>query len=451
MPKSPLRRIVQTGLAVLLTLLMTRPIQARLPARTHLLVKLSPQLWTEPSRALSPYAFEQWTPLLVPGWVRGTLHQTQAVQAMAEMSDDPNVLTVQEDHRVHATITPDDPLWGQQWGPQKVKAPAAWDVTTGKSSVIVAVLDTGVDLTHSDLASQLWANTQEVPENGLDDDGNGHIDDINGWRFGHDALGTPYGSNEVNDDHGHGTHVAGIIAARGNNGQGIAGMAWGSRVMVVKVLDQRGDGYYSEVANGLVYATNNGAQIANLSLGGPDQSKIMEDAIAYANTHDTMVIASAGNTGSAVLFPAAYSGAVAVAATDQNDQHPWFSCYGPEIDLAAPGNLIYSTCIGNQYCFKSGTSMATPHVAGLAALLRSQHPDYPAAQVLQQLQTTAQTLIPLAGTSIRAGGESTRNVPCRRRKHYDGIICPCTSWEAARRGRGPSSRSIKQRPTVQGH
>lgn len=390
MPKPSPRRILQMGLVVMLALLTTHPTQARPSTRTHLLVKLPPQLWAEPSRALSAYAFEQWTPLLVPGWVRVTLPQTQAARSIAELTRDPNVIAAQEDGYVHAVIEPDDTYWGQQWGPQKIGAPYAWEITTGDSSVIVAVIDTGADLAHGDLADRLWANAREVPGNGLDDDGNGQIDDIHGWQFGHDALGTPYESNDVNDDHGHGTHVTGIIAAHGNNGQGIAGIAWDCRVMIVKVLDQNGDGYYSDVANGLVYATDNGAHIANLSLGGPDKSPIMEDAIAYANARDTMVIAAAGNAGSAVLYPAAYPGAVAVAATDQNDQRLWFSCYGPEVDLSAPGSSIYSTCMGNGYCPKSGTSMAAPHIAGLAALLRSHYPDYPAAQILHRLKTTAQ-------------------------------------------------------------
>ena len=127
-------------------------------------------------------------------------------------------------------------------------------------------------------------------------------------------------------------------------------------------------------------------RIANLSLGGPEMSQIMEDAIAYASAHGTLVIAAAGNAGSAVLYPAAYPGAIAVAATDQNDQRLWFSCYGPEVDLSAPGSLIYSTCLGDSYCYKSGTSMATPHVAGLAALLWSQYPEYTAAQIRASTQ-----------------------------------------------------------------
>jgi subtilisin family serine protease len=392
MPNPPLRRTIHTGLAILLALLITRPALAHVSARTHLLVKLPPRLWAKPSSTLSAYAFEQWTPTLVPGWVRGTLPQAQVARSISEMARDPNVIAVQEDHRVQAMIVPDDTYWEQQWGPQKVRAPAAWDITTGDSGTIVAVLDTGVELTHSDLSGQFWVNDREVPGNGLDDDGNGHIDDIHGWRFGHDTLGNPIESNEINDDHGHGTHVAGIIAARGNNGQGIAGMAWDSRIMVVKVLDQKGEGYFSEIANGLIYATNNGARIANLSLGGPEMSSIMGDAIAYAKAHGTLVIAAAGNAGSQVFYPAAYPDAIAVAATDQNDQRLWFSCYGPEVDLSAPGSFIYSTCLGDSYCSKSGTSMATPHVAGLAALLWSQHPDYTPDQVMQRLRSTAQDI-----------------------------------------------------------
>lgn len=390
MPNPALKRIIRAGFALLLVLSIARPTQARQSAHTHLLIKLSTEAWIEPSRALSHYSLEQWTPLLVPGWVRVTLPPLRQTHLIAAMAEDPNVLALETDLQVQTAITPNDTGWPQQWGPQKVRAPAAWDSTTGDRSVIVAVLDTGADLGHSDLAGQFWVNPHEIPGNGLDDDGNGKIDDINGWRFSHDADDAPYESNDVNDDHGHGTHVAGIISARGNNGQGIAGMAWGCQLMLVKILDNKGNGYNSEVANGLVYATDNGARLANLSLGGPDPSQIMEDALNYANTHGTLVVAAAGNSGSAVLYPAAYPSVVAVAATDQNDQRLSFSCHGPEIDLAAPGSLIYSTCRGNRYCYKSGTSMAAPHVAGLAALLRSQYPSETTEQIRQRLRSSAQ-------------------------------------------------------------
>jgi len=167
MPNASLRRLARAGLAALLAVLTIRPTkaapdassglatEARLSARTHLLVKLRPQAWTEPSHALSAYAFERWTPLLVPGWIRGTLPQTRMARSMAEMAHDPNVIAVEEDNHVQAALAPNDSYWGQQWGPMKVRAPAAWDVTIGDPSVVVAVLDTGAELGHSDLASQL--------------------------------------------------------------------------------------------------------------------------------------------------------------------------------------------------------------------------------------------------------------------------------------------------------
>jgi subtilisin family serine protease len=370
-------------------MLLARPALARQSESVRLLVKLHPQARTAPVRALSSYPVERWTALPVPGWFQCITPQSQLASTVVAMSRDANVMAVEPDGRVRIAIVPDDTHWAQQWGPERVGAPAAWDVTTGEPNVVVAVLDTGADLAHSDLAGQLWVNPREIPGNGIDDDGNGYVDDVNGWRFGHDALDTPYGSNDVYDDHGHGTHVTGIISARGNNGLGIAGMSWGSLAMVVKVLDHNGDGYYSEVASGLIYASDNGARIANLSLGGPEESQIMEDAIDYAIEHDTLVVAAAGNSGSAVLYPAAYPGALAVAATDQGDRRAAYSCHGPEVELAAPGSLIYSTCMGDRYCYKSGTSMAAPHVAGLAALLRSQHPGDTVPQIAQRLRSTA--------------------------------------------------------------
>jgi subtilisin family serine protease len=210
---------------------------------------------------------------------------------------------------------------------------------------------------------------------------------MHGWSFVADQGGAA-----LDDDHGHGTHVAGIVAARGNNAQGIAGMAWNSQVMVIKVLDANGDGYYSDLAAGLVYAADNGARVANLSLGGPAPSQILQDAVNYSTAQGTLVVAAAGNTGSDVQYPAACDHALAIAASTYDDQRASYSCYGPEIDLTAPGTSIYSTCLGNSYCYKSGTSMAAPHVAGLAALIYAQSPDLSPGQVAQLLRETAQDM-----------------------------------------------------------
>jgi subtilisin family serine protease len=307
-------------------------------------------------------------------------------QALAALRADPAVQVVEEDHRVHIALTPNDTYWNLQWGPEMIRAPAAWSINTGSPSVIVAVLDTGIDVHHSDLAGQLWVNPSEIPGNGLDDDGNNYVDDVHGWNMLDD------GSSVIDDDHGHGTHVSGIIAASGNNGLGIAGMAWSSRVMVVKVLDEYGDGYYSGLAEGLIYAADNGAHIANLSLGGTVPSQILEDATNYAHAQGTLVVASAGNTNSAIQYPAAYDHALSIAASTRDDERASYSCFGPEMDLAAPGSGIYSTCVRDSYCYKSGTSMAAPYVAGLAALLYAQQPSLSPDQVTQRLIDSAQDI-----------------------------------------------------------
>lgn len=316
---------------------------------------------------------------------------------------DPRVAFAELDYAVHATepqfpketreLIPNDPNWPSQWGPAKIKAPAAWDVVTGTADVVIAVLDSGIRLNHQDLTDNLWINPGEVPGNGLDDDSNGKVDDFQGWHFYHEWNGLtfiPKEDNQVADDYGHGTHVAGIAGAKINNGIGIAGMAGGSRFMVVKILDQYGDGWYSDLVKGIVYAVDNGARIINLSMGGTPSSEALQEAVNYAHAHGALVVAAAGNDGGAVLYPAACEHVLAIAATDQNDGRPSFSNYGSQVDVAAPGLNIYSTWPWVEgYSTKSGTSMATPHVSGLAALIWSARPDRTAEQVTGIITTTA--------------------------------------------------------------
>jgi hypothetical protein len=321
----------------------------------------------------------------------------QECAALETLRRHPAVAFAELDYIVHATdvITPDDPGWVDQWGPARISAPTAWGVTTGTPDVVVAVVDTGVELDHEDLVDNLWTNPGETPGNGLDDDGNGKVDDLHGWHFWHFYDGGTYLPKEdgdVADDHGHGTHVAGIAAAEINNGVGIAGVAGNSRMMVVKVLDQDGDGYYSDLAQGIVYAVDNGARIINLSLGAPDPSEALQVAIDYAYARGAVLVAASGNDGTEVLYPAAAEHVLAVAATDPGDEWAPFSNHGPEVDVAAPGTHIYSTgwsgvCPG-RYCYMQGTSMATPHVAGLAALMRSVRPDLASVQVTQAITST---------------------------------------------------------------
>ena len=291
----------------------------------------------------------------------------QEHQIVEALNNDPRVEYAELDYAVHATIIPNDSHFGLQWGPVKIQAPAAWDEATGGSDVIIAIIDTGVDLNHPDL------NDKIVP----------------GWDFvNNDSL--------AQDDHGHGTHVAGIAAAETNNQQGVAGVSWGARIMPIKVLNREGNGFYSDVAQGVLYACNHGAKIINLSLGGSEPSNTLEDALAQAYAQGCLIAAAAGNDGqSSVDCPARYPAAIAVAATDRYDQRAYFSDYGPEIELAAPGVDIFSTLwtrSSHTYGWKQGTSMSTPHVAGLAAIVWSVCPGMSNTDLRSVMENTAKDL-----------------------------------------------------------
>ncbi len=327
------------------------------------------------------------------------------------LKQDPHVTFAELDYAVHATETsllrktwflvPDDLYWPQQWGPAKINAPEAWAIATGASDVIVAVIDSGIRLTHEDLAANLWSNPGETPANQQDDDGNGKVDDVWGWHFYHDLVWNgeeyvyqPLENNQITDDNGHGTHVSGIIGARINNGIGIAGMAGTARLMTLKVLDEYGSGWYSDIARGIIYAVDNGAQVLNISAGGKPSSTVLQEAVNYAHAHGALVVAAAGNRDrqdgyDAVLYPAACEHVLAVAATDQNDTRPSFSNHGPQVDVAAPGVDIYSTWYRGNYFIQSGTSMAAPHVSGLAALIWSARPDLTATQATHVITASA--------------------------------------------------------------
>jgi subtilisin family serine protease len=263
---------------------------------------------------------------------------------------------------------------------------AAWDITTGRPDVIVAILDTGVDTNHEDLRKGIWINAGEIPGNGVDDEGNGYVDDVNGWNFAD-------GNNVIYDDYGHGTHVAGIVAGRINNGIGMAGMAGNVTLMPVDVFPRSGYGTYEDLIMAMIYATDNGARVINLSLGATSYSIGEEAAVDYAWSHNVVVVAAAGNTGrTSYHYPAAHQHVIAVAATDANDNLASFSTRGDFVDVAAPGSSVWSTFPGNRYGRMSGTSMATPHVAGLAALILSLNPTLTPDQVRAFIQDHADDL-----------------------------------------------------------
>lgn len=298
------------------------------------------------------------------------------------LSADPSVEWAEPDYLAYpADTTPNDPNFPDQWGLIQIEAPATWDVITGSSSVSIAIIDSGVDDTHPDLAGQMWVNPGEIPSNGLDDDNNGYIDDVKGWDFVNN-------NNELSDDHGHGTQVAGVAAAATNNNLGIAGVCWDCKIMPVKVMQASGVANYSDIAAGVLYAAQKGAKVINISLGGYSNSAALEDAVQTAtDTYGAVVVAGAGNDNlNTPFYPAAYESVLAVAGTDQSDAKAGLSNYGDWIDLAAPAVAITTTFQGGDYGAVDGTSYAAPFVAGVAGLLRSQNstwsPNTVRAQIL---------------------------------------------------------------------
>ncbi|MCS1352536.1 S8 family serine peptidase [Mechercharimyces sp. CAU 1602] len=259
-----------------------------------------------------------------------------------------------------ADWTPDDPYYRSgQYGPQNMQLPAAWEITRGNSGVIVAVIDSGVEANHPDLQGQV----------------------IQGYDY---IDNDP----DASDVHGHGTHVAGTVAASTNNRIGVAGVAPNVKIMPVRVLNDEGYGTNEQVANGILYAVNNGADVINMSLGDPEPSQLIEDAVNYAWSKGVVIVASAGNKSTnKPNYPGTYDRSIAVAALDENDRIANFSNYGDWVDVAAPGVDILSTTIGGGYGEKSGTSMAAPHVAGVAALLASQGMSH--TEIRAALESTA--------------------------------------------------------------
>ncbi|MBC7258550.1 MAG: S8 family serine peptidase [Chloroflexi bacterium] len=326
-----------------------------------------------------------------PAWVRLSVPVGQE-EIVAQALRDAYGMAAEPEYFVQAAATPDDAQFGAQWALTKIRAPEAWDIFTGSPEVVIAVLDTGADLNHPDLQGNLWQNFGEIPDNGVDDDGNGYVDDRWGWDvIHHDGLPM--------DDHGHGTHVAGIIGARGNNGIGVAGVLWRCRLIPVKVLGSSGSGDYAGVADGVYYAAKNGARVVNMSFAGSDYSQLLQDVINdVARRYDVVFVAAAGNCASGgtgcgsvnpIMYPAAMENVVSVAATDSADQRGAFSEYNAFVDLAAPGVSIYNTTRGGSYGNKSGTSMASPHVAGLAGLIRALRPAWNREQVEAHMKATA--------------------------------------------------------------
>ncbi len=331
---------------------------------------------------------------------------------------------VEPDYLVRGNRMPTDPAFvsGALWGLRNtgqiggtpdadIDAPEAWDLTTGSTNVIVAVIDTGIRYTHQDLASQMWRNAGEIPGNGRDDDGDGYVDNV----FGINAI---TGTGNPFDDNDHGTHVAGTIGAAANNGYAQVGVAWQVRLMACKFLDDEGSGYTSDAIECINFAVSKGATILNNSWGGGGYSQALYDAIAAAREAGALFVAAAGNDGEdndrMPHYPSSYGldNIVSVAALDRFDNLASFSNFGRvSVDLGAPGVSILSCTASSDsaYATWSGTSMATPHVSGVAALIAARFPEITLAQMRQRLLQTTVPVADLAGRSSTGGRVSAYN------------------------------------------
>lgn len=395
-------------------------------AAGHVLVKLQEGKTEEDLRTvLAGYGVSILRKLSLPGHYIVSLKAPalDAVpQALSAFSAESNVLAYAEpDYISRVYKSPNDTRWSELWGMIKINATGAWDTATGSSNVVVAVIDTGISLTHPDLLANLWKNSAEVNgTDGADDDGNGYIDDKDGWDFASD-------DNNPDDSDRHGTHCAGTIGAVGNNQTGVAGVCWSVRLMALRAGSESGGLYQSDTAEAVYYAADNGARIISASYGGGDYSETERSAILYAGGKGVLFVAAAGNeqanNDTVPNYPSNYDAPniVAVAATDQNDALASFSNYGKtSVDLAAPGVNILSTVPGG-YEVMQGTSMATPHVAGAAALLMSARPGLTHLQVKQALLNTADPVASLADKTVSGGRLNVRNLIVFQDTDGDGM------------------------------
>ncbi|HTK77275.1 MAG TPA: S8 family peptidase, partial [Gemmataceae bacterium] len=406
-------------------------------------------------------------PTGIPDVVRVVGTTDQLARWAALYRDDPFVTYAEREHALSVEAVPNDPKYtdGTTYGlsgANGIHAPAAWDVTTGSTGAVVADIDTGLDYNHPDIYLNVWVNQAEIPADRkarlIDTDGDGlftfwdlndvrnqgvgKITDVNGdgridggdvlaawradgtggWADGvsedgdtahvDDLIGWNFVTNTNNpmDDHGHGTHTAGTILAVGNDGRGVAGVNWKGQLMPLKFIGSDGSGSDLNAALAVRYAADHGSRVSNNSYGDDTGSSVLSNAIQYAGTKGQVFVAAAGNSGrntdATPFYPSAYNLAniVSAAATDANGALAGFSNYGAvSVDVGAPGVNIYSTLPGGGYGFLSGTSMAAPHVAGVAALVLAAHPGWTYTQVVSSIVQTATPDAALSGRTVSGG------------------------------------------------
>lgn len=353
----------------------------------------------------------------VPGNVDEAIKMAEAIGAGLGI-----VEYAEPDHFYRTIATPNDPGYGLCWGLNNtgqtvngdpgvanndIDANLAWDVSTGSSSMVVGVADSGIRATHEDLAANRWTNTGEIAGNRVDDDRNGRIDDVWGWDFWNNDA-------DPTDDNGHGTHVAGTIGAVGNNAKGVTGVCWNVKLAGLKIGSRTGSISVTAGINAISYCVGKGIKVSNHSWGGGGFNSSLNTAISNARTSGHLLICAAGNSGTnndtTPSYPASYAqdNIIAVAAIDNNGAMASFSNYGASsVDLAAPGVTIRSSYISNNsnttYAYLSGTSMATPHVTGVAALVWSVNPTWTYSQVRSKILSTVKPLPSLSGKTVTGG------------------------------------------------
>lgn len=341
------------------------------------------------------------------------------LQLVRELSKRSDIEYAEPNYIVKIDSIPNDAEFAYQWGLHNtgnlggsadadIDAPEAWDKTVGDTeTIIVAVLDTGVDTGHEDLTNRIWRNTDEPVFDGRDDDNNGFVDDVHGWNF----LDNNY---NISDSQGHGTHVSGIVGAERGNAKGVSGVADKVKIMPVKFLNSNGEGTLQDAAEGIIYAVDNGAKVVNCSFGvvAATPPQTLYNAINYAKSKDVTIVAAAGNESMDIgvlgnyTYPAAYDldNIITVASTTIQDKFSSFSNYNAQyVDLAAPGSSIVSTLPNNRYDLKSGTSMATPFVTGAVAVALTHFPGSSYLQIRQYILSSIDTLSVLSG-KVATGG-----------------------------------------------
>ena len=329
-------------------------------------------------------------------------------EIIAELEGSGVVEYAEPNYILSADVNSNDPRFNELWGLSKIDAPAAWSMTTGDPNIVVGVIDTGVDYNHPDLAANMWVNPGETPNNGIDDDGNGYVDDIYG-------IDPANGDSDPMDDGDHGSHVSGTIGAVGNNGVGVVGVNWNVKIMALKFLRGSGSGSTSDALECLEYALkmkrdhNVNVKLTSNSWGGGGFSRIMKDTIEETARQGMLFIAAAGNDNTnndqTPHYPSNYDlpSVISVASTTSSDARSSFSNYGrTSVDLAAPGSNILSTIPGGYSSF-SGTSMATPHVAGAAAMVWAVNPGYTPAEVKELIMGSVVPLTDFTNRTVSGG------------------------------------------------